>query len=172
MSEYKEKPPRNCVLNIRGFYWLGSRSKCKGLVGQEFWVWKKCWVKKNVGSEKNVWPEKTVVLKKVFDPQKVLGPKQILGPKITFGKRRLCVTIRFFVCSFNVHFVWTLFVVLVLLVTWTPNPSLKPISNLCVKYQPSSTPLSDRFCWGVLLLAVLLLVVLLVTGIKQSQLLV
>ena len=53
-------------------------------------------------------------------------------------------------------------VVLALLVTWT----------LCVKFQPSSTPPSDRFWWGVLVVVVLLLLLLLVTGVKQSQLLV
>ena len=44
------------------------------------------------------------------------------------------------------------------------------MSSLCVKFQPSSTPPSDRFWWGVLVLLVLLVV--LVTGVKQSQLLV
>ena len=48
------------------------------------------------------------------------------------------------------------------------------MSSLWVKFQPSSTPPSDRFWWGVLvvLLVLVLLLVLLVTGIKQSQLLV
>ena len=50
------------------------------------------------------------------------------------------------------------------------------MSSLCVKFQPSSTPPSDRFWWGVLVvlvvLLVLLLLVLLVKGVKQSQLLV
>ena len=47
------------------------------------------------------------------------------------------------------------------------------MSSLYVQFQPSSTPPSDRFWWGVLVLLVLLLVpVLLVTGVKQSQLLV
>ena len=45
------------------------------------------------------------------------------------------------------------------------------MTSLCVKFQPSSTPPSDRFWWGVLVVLVLL-VVLLVTGVKQSQLLV
>ena len=40
--------------------------------------------------------------------------------------------------------------------------------NLHVKFQPSSTPPSDRFWWGV----VLVLFVVVVTGVKQSQLLV
>ena len=48
--------------------------------------------------------------------------------------------------------------------------------SLHVKFQPSSTPPSDRFWWGVLvllvLLVLLLVLVLLVTGVKQSQLLV
>ena len=39
------------------------------------------------------------------------------------------------------------------------------MSSLCVKFQPSSTPPSDKFWWGVVLLV-------LVTGVKQSQLLV
>ena len=43
------------------------------------------------------------------------------------------------------------------------------MSSLCVKFQPSSTPPSDRFWWGVLLVLVLL-VLLVVTGVKQSQL--
>ena len=43
------------------------------------------------------------------------------------------------------------------------------MTSLCVKFQPSSTPLSNRFWWGVL---VVLVLVLLVTGVKQSQLLV
>ena len=46
------------------------------------------------------------------------------------------------------------------------------MTSLCVKFQPSSTPPSDRFWWGVLVLLVLLLLLLLVTGVKQSQLLV
>ena len=50
------------------------------------------------------------------------------------------------------------------------------MTSLCVKFQPSSTPPSDRFWWGVLvllvLLVLLLVLVLLVTGVKQSQLLV
>ena len=46
------------------------------------------------------------------------------------------------------------------------------MSSLCVKFQPSSTPPTDRFWWGVLVVVVVLvLVVLLVTGVKQSQLL-
>ena len=44
------------------------------------------------------------------------------------------------------------------------------MSCLSVKFQPSSTPPSDRFWWGVLV--VLVVLVLLVTGVKQSQLLV
>ena len=48
------------------------------------------------------------------------------------------------------------------------------MSSLCVKFKPSSTPPSDRFWWGVLvvLVVLVLLLVLLVTGVKQSQLLV
>ena len=48
------------------------------------------------------------------------------------------------------------------------------MSSLCVKFQPSSTPPTERFWWGVLVLFVLLVLVLvvLVTGVKQSQLLV
>ena len=42
--------------------------------------------------------------------------------------------------------------------------------SLFVKFQPSSTPPSDKFWWGVLV--VLILVLLLVTGVKQSQLIV
>ena len=45
------------------------------------------------------------------------------------------------------------------------------MTSLCVKFQPSSTPPSDRFWWGVLVVVLVLLVVL-VTGVKQSQLLV
>ena len=50
--------------------------------------------------------------------------------------------------------------------------------SLHVKFHPSSTPPSDRFWWGVLVVLVLLvlllvlLLVVLVTGVKQSQLLV
>ena len=47
-----------------------------------------------------------------------------------------------------------------------PKLSQKPISSLSFKFQPSSTPPSDIFWWGVVLL------LLLVTGVKQSQLLV
>ena len=43
------------------------------------------------------------------------------------------------------------------------------MSSLCVKFQPSRTPPSDRFWWGILVLLVLLLLLLLVTGVKQSQ---
>ena len=46
------------------------------------------------------------------------------------------------------------------------------MSSLYVKFQPSSTPPSDRFWWGVLVLVLVVLVLLLVTGVKQSQLLV
>ena len=48
------------------------------------------------------------------------------------------------------------------------------MTSLWVKFQPSSTPPSDRFWWGVLVLVLLvvLLLVVLVTGVKQSQLLV
>ena len=54
---------------------------------------------------------------------------------------------------------------------YSPKHSQKPMRSLCVKFQPSSTPTSDRFWWGVLLV-LLLLLVLLVTGVKQSQLLI
>ena len=54
---------------------------------------------------------------------------------------------------------------------YPPKLRQNPMRSLCVKFQPSSSPPSDRFWWGVLLLLVLLLV-LLVTGVKQSQLLV
>ena len=40
------------------------------------------------------------------------------------------------------------------------------MTSLCVKFQPSSTPPSDRFWWVV----VVVLLLLLVTGVKQSQL--
>ena len=41
-----------------------------------------------------------------------------------------------------------------------------PMNSLCVKFQPSSTPPSDRFWWGALVLVLLVLVlVLLVTGV-------
>ena len=52
----------------------------------------------------------------------------------------------------------------------TPNPlnSAKSPFSLCVKFLSSSTPPSDRFWWGVLVV----LLVVLVTGVKQSQLLV
>ena len=46
------------------------------------------------------------------------------------------------------------------------------MTSLCVKFQPSSTPPSDRFWWGVLVVLVVLVLVVLVTGVKQSQLLV
>ena len=49
-----------------------------------------------------------------------------------------------------------------------PELSQKPICSLCVKFQLSSTPPSDRFWWGVLVVVL----VVLVTGVKQSQLLV
>ena len=45
------------------------------------------------------------------------------------------------------------------------------MTSLCVKFQPSSTPPSDKFWWGVLVVLLLVLLVL-VTGVKQSQLLV
>ena len=44
------------------------------------------------------------------------------------------------------------------------------IPPLCVKFQPPSTPPSERFWLGVLVVVVFLL--LLVTGVKQSPLLV
>ena len=46
------------------------------------------------------------------------------------------------------------------------------MTSLCVKFQPSSTLPSDRFWWGVLVLVLLVVLLLLVTGVKQSQLLV
>ena len=46
------------------------------------------------------------------------------------------------------------------------------MSSLWVKFQPSSTPPTDRFWWGVVVVVVVLLVLVLVTGVKQSQLLV
>ena len=47
------------------------------------------------------------------------------------------------------------------------------MSSLWVKFQPSSTPPSDRFWWGALVLVLVLLVLLvLLTGVKQSQILV
>ena len=48
------------------------------------------------------------------------------------------------------------------------------MSSLWVKFQPSSTPPTERFWWGVVLvlvLVLLVLLVLLVTGVKQRQLL-
>ena len=42
-------------------------------------------------------------------------------------------------------------VILVTWVIWTPKLSQKPMIGLCVKFHPSSTPPSDRFWWGVLL---------------------
>ena len=44
------------------------------------------------------------------------------------------------------------------------------MTSLCVKFQPYSTPPSDRFWWGVVVVLVLVLVV--VRRGKQSQLLV
>ena len=45
------------------------------------------------------------------------------------------------------------------------------MSSPWVKFQPSSTPPSDKFWWGVLVVLVLILVllVLLVTGVKQNM---
>ena len=42
------------------------------------------------------------------------------------------------------------------------------MSSRWVKFQPSSTPPSDRFWWGVLVLVLVVVVI----GVKQSQLLV
>ena len=63
-----------------------------------------------------------------------------------------------FVCSVIVDFGVVLIVTWVI---WTPKLSQKPMIGLCVKFQPSSTPPSDRFWWGILLV---------VTGVKKSQL--
>ena len=49
-----------------------------------------------------------------------------------------------------------------------PILSQKAMISLCVKFQPYHTPPSDRFWWGVLVLYLLVVV----TGVKQSQLLV
>ena len=46
------------------------------------------------------------------------------------------------------------------------------MSSLSFKFQPSSTPPSDRLWGGVVVRVLLLLLVLVVTGVKQSQLLV
>ena len=52
-----------------------------------------------------------------------------------------------------------------------PKLSQKPMSSLGVKFHPPSTPLSNRFWWGVLVILVVIVLVV-VTGVKQSQLLV
>ena len=67
---------------------------------------------------------------------------------------------------------WVGFFLLFLFLLWhgslLPELSQKPMSSVCVKFQPSSAPPSDRFWWGDLVLLVLVLV----TGVKESQLLV
>ena len=77
-----------------------------------------------------------------------------------FCKHRLSVTIRFIVCSDIADFSG------VLLVTWvirTPNPLNSTKSPWVVNVSNFSP--ADRFWWGVLVLLV-------VTGVKQSRLLV
>ena len=128
---------------------------------------------------KKYWVQILLGLKQILGPkqfwvQKVLSPKKFLSKKILCPKKSgseknigsdkiVGATIRFLVCSVIVDFG---VVLLVTWVIWTPKLSQKPMIGLCVKFQPSSTPPSDRFWWGVLL------VVLVVTGVKQSQLLV
>ena len=82
--------------------------------------------------------------------------EKILGPKIDFGMFSNC---RLWWGSSCVS-------------CSSPNLSQNPMSSLCVKFPPSSTPPSDRFGGGVLVLVLVLLVVVLVTGVKESQLLV
>ena len=112
-----------------------------------------------------------MLTKKIFASKKKLRPKKFcvkknwVWKKYCFWKifgsgKILGATIRFLVCSFIVDF--GLLVLLVTWVIWTPKPSQKPMIGLCVKFPPSSTPPSDRFWCGVLV----------VTGVKQSQLLV
>ena len=80
----------------------------------------------------------------------MLGSKINFGSQIFFGKHHLCMTKSFLVGSAIVDLGGVLLVVLVLLVTWVnqtqaPKLSQKPMSSLCVKFQPFSTPPSDRF---------------------------
>ena len=95
-------------------------------------------------------------MEKIFGPKTILGPKKISVRNFFWGSCSSC----------DMGHSDPL----------PPKLSLKPMSSLCVKFEPSSTPLSDRFWWGVLvllvLLVLLLVLVLLVTGVKQSQLLV
>ena len=133
----------------------------KNFIGlKKFWVWKKFWIRKKC------WVKQILGAKNIF-----LGQKKNFGSKKISGKHRLCATIRFLVCAVIVDFGWVLLVVLVLCCNMghsDPLPiklSQKPMSSVCVEFQPSSKLPSDRFWWVVLF-------VLVVTGAKQSQLLV
>ena len=132
-------------------------------------------LKKNLGlkkkfDEKIFWVQKNIFVQKKFFVRKNFVSKKFWS-EINIGSEKfLGATIRLLVCSVIVDFGVVLLVLLVTWVMWTSKLNQKPMIGLCVKFQPSSTPPSDRFWWGVVLL-VLLVLVLLVTWVKQSQLL-
>ena len=144
----------------------------KILVQKNFNIKKKFWSENNFGSEGNFTSKKKIFIqKRLFIKKKMLAPKRIWGKK-NIGKHRLCAAIRFLVSCIILDFGWLLLVLLVLLVTWfirTPNP-LNSANSPWVVYVSNFSvlvhPLLIDFGWGVIL------VVVLVTGVKQSQLLV
>ena len=94
---------------------------------------------KDFRSEKNVGSEK------MLSRKKFMFPKNFRSEKNVGSEKNLGATIRFLVCSVIVDFGVVLLVLLVTLVIWTPKLSQKPMIGLFVKFQPSSTPPSDRF---------------------------
>ena len=119
---------------------------------KKFRAWKSFGSKKKLCPKENFGSTKFWAWKK-FRPEKIFDPKTIMwGPKKNLGLKFFCCSC--YSCDMDPS---------------PPKLSQKPMSSLCVKFQPSSTPPSDRFLWGVIFLV---LVHVLVTGVKQSQLLV
>ena len=95
---------------------------------------------KNVGPEKNLGPKKFWIRKK-FGSGINLAPKKNLGPKKILGLKKFWFKIFYCSCSCSSY-------------DMDPHPpklSQKPMSSLCVKFQPSSTPLLIDFGEGFLL---------------------
>ena len=105
----------------------------KILVGKKFRVLKKFWIRKKFLDHKKFWVWKKFVSKKFWH------------------EKKFCLE-KFLVQNFLLLF---------LLFLWygplAPKLSQKPMSSLCVKFQPSSILPTDRFWWGLLLFLFLFL---------------
>ena len=94
---------------------------------KKFWSEKMLCLKRMLGQKKILehkfsLVQKKIWVKKKFCSQKKFWYKKILGLKKIWFKKNFWVTNRNLVCSVIVDFGGVLLVVLVLLVTWTPNP--------------------------------------------------